>query len=403
MRAFFVFLLGLVPLQARPEAWPRHVIDGSSRGADGVRLADVNGDGLPDIVTGWEEGGVVRAYLHPGPAQVKRPWPAVTVGQVASPEDAVFCDLDGDGATDVVSCCEGNTQTVFIHWAPSAKQQLLDSSAWRTEPIPCTQEKTRWMFAAPAELDGRPGLELVVGSKDPQGMVAWLGCEGQRRDPGVWVLRPLCQAGWIMSLVPLDMDGDGDLDVLVSDRKGQRRGVYWLANPGPRDIRGPWKEHRLGAAGEEVMFLDVGDLDTDGRRDVLVAAKPRSVFWLSPSDDSAGPWTSRVVAFPERFGTAKAVRMGDVNGDGRPDLVISCEQAAADRSGVFWLEAGGASATAWKDHDIAGPAGEKYDLVELLDLDGDGDLDVVTCEERDNLGVIWYENPQATSVGGSKR
>ena len=31
--------------------------------------------------------------------------------------------------------------------------------------------------------------------------------------------------------------------------------------------------------------------------------------------------------------------------------------------------------------------------MELIDLDGDGDLDVMTCEERKNLGVIWYENP----------
>ncbi len=44
-------------------------------------------------------------------------------------------------------------------------------------------------------------------------------------------------------------------------------------------------------------------------------------------------------------------------------------------------------------HPISGPQGIKFDLVKLLDLDGDGDLDVLTCEERDNLGVIWYENP----------
>ena len=36
--------------------WKRHVIDDSSRGADGTRLADINGDGLPDIATGWEQG-----------------------------------------------------------------------------------------------------------------------------------------------------------------------------------------------------------------------------------------------------------------------------------------------------------------------------------------------------------
>lgn len=66
---------------ARAEPWPRHTIDESSRGADGVRLADVNGDGLLDIATGWEEGGVIRAYLHPGSKLVKQKWPAVTVGK----------------------------------------------------------------------------------------------------------------------------------------------------------------------------------------------------------------------------------------------------------------------------------------------------------------------------------
>jgi hypothetical protein len=48
----------------------------------------------------------------------------------------------------------------------------------------------------------------------------------------------------------------------------------------------------------------------------------------------------------------------------------------------------------WLPHEISGrKEGIKFDRIELLDLDADGDLDVITCEERDNLGVIWYENP----------
>ncbi len=50
---------------AADSPWPRHTIADSSKGAGGVRLADADGDGLMDIATGWEEGGVVRAYLHP--------------------------------------------------------------------------------------------------------------------------------------------------------------------------------------------------------------------------------------------------------------------------------------------------------------------------------------------------
>src|SRR5687767_6653431 len=50
------------------EPWLRHTIDDSARGADGVRLADINGDGRLDIATGWEEAGLVadRADSRPG-------------------------------------------------------------------------------------------------------------------------------------------------------------------------------------------------------------------------------------------------------------------------------------------------------------------------------------------------
>ena len=65
MSRFLIVLFLSAPLLVG-SPWARHVIDASEKGADGVRLADVNGDGLPDIATGWEQSGVVKAYLHPG-------------------------------------------------------------------------------------------------------------------------------------------------------------------------------------------------------------------------------------------------------------------------------------------------------------------------------------------------
>jgi hypothetical protein len=52
----------------------------------------------------------------------------------------------------------------------------------------------------------------------------------------------------------------------------------------------------------------------------------------------------------------------------------------------------------WTDHEISGPLGSKFDRIELIDLDGDGDLDAMTTEENFGpeslgLGAIWYENP----------
>ena len=256
------------------EPWARHVIDASSQGADGVRPADVNGDGLTDLATGWEEGGVVRAYLNPGPDKVREPWPAVTVGEVASPEDAVFADLDGDGAWDVISATEGRSRAIYFHWAPSDPARYLDAAAWTTERLPGSHGITQWMFALPADIDGAHGLDFFAGSKGEPAYIGWWQAPADARRLEDWIWRPLYRAGWIMSLIPHDVDGDGDLDLVASDRTGDRRGALWLENPGAAEAAGPWIEHRVGPVGrDEVMFMTVADLDQDGLDDMLVAVK----------------------------------------------------------------------------------------------------------------------------------
>jgi hypothetical protein len=138
--------------------WTRHTIDHTSRGADGVKLGDLDGDGLLDIVTGWEEGGEVRAYLNPGPAKSREPWPRVTVGKAANVEEAIFADLDGDGRLEVISATEGRTRTVYWHRFTGGRGgELLDSTRWRTDAFPVTVGAQMWMQAAALDLDGEHG------------------------------------------------------------------------------------------------------------------------------------------------------------------------------------------------------------------------------------------------------
>jgi hypothetical protein len=375
--------------------WPRHTIDAGSRGADGIRVADINGDGQPDLTTGWEEGGQVRIYLHPGAEASHAPWPRAVVGRVASPEDAVFADLDRDGRQDVVSCCEGKERTVFVHWAPVAPDALLKAEAWTTAAFPATHKAAQWMFCLPMQVDGRFGPDLVLGAKGPEAAVGWLQSPQNPRDMDQWRWHPIYAAGWIMSLCHRDVDGDGDQDIMLSDRRGPQSGCWWLENPGVKGVTGrPWQQHPIAGQHREVMFMDVADLDGDGLEDVVCAVRQHDLIFARRRSTEEPAWEQKSIPMPPGAGTGKAVAVGDMDGDGRKDVVVTCEHAE-QRCGVFWLCQ--TPAGDWTAHDISGVAkGIKFDRIELLDLDADGDLDVVTCEERNNLGVIWYENTQGT-------
>ena len=387
---------GLLTGLAKP--WKRHTIDSSSKaagklGADGVRLADVNGDGLLDITTGWEQGGAIVVYQNPGPAKARAAWPSVTVGRVVSPEDAMFIDLDNDGNLDVVSSCEGSARTMYIHWAPPKRADYWNPSAWRTEAIPATKGKQLWMFAAPARLDCRGADELFVSSKGGNASIGFLvrkDPDSLARDAGGFEYVKLRSAGWIMSLEPLDMDGDGDTDLIYSDRRGANPGVGWLENPGSAMIRKPtaWKDHLLGGQGKEVMFLDAADLDGDDDMDIVCTTRSQQLLIFKKADTK---WDVDTLPNPYGLPHGKAVAIGDVNGDGRPDLVHTTNTGGNRKvPGVSWLEQ---AESKWAVHNIGGSVGVKFDLIELVDLDKDGDLDAITCEESDNLGVFWYENP----------
>ena len=371
--------------------WTRHTIDNGSHGADGVKLGDLNRDGRVDIVTGWEEGGEVRAYLNPGPDKLRQPWPRVTVGKATKVEEAIFMDTDGDGRLEILSGTEGKERTVYLHRFEGSDSELRHASHWRTTPFPATRGKQMWMQAVPLEVDGENGVDLILGSKGEGATIGWLRSPPRPRDLAAWTFHPLREAGWIMSLETHDMDGDGDMDVLFTDRQGKRRGAFWMENPGASANRShaSWPEHPIGALDTEVLFADVGDLNGDGRPDLAAAVKPcRVAICLRQAD---GGWNEHWLALDAtNLGNAKAVKIADLNRDGLADLIFTCEGATGPLEGVVWLEQ--QRAGPWLQRTLGGPDGLKFDLIQTVDIDGDGDLDVFTCEERDQLGVFWYEN-----------
>ncbi|EON75395.1 hypothetical protein ADIS_4099 [Lunatimonas lonarensis] len=400
---FWLFVLTVFPLRIfaqeatpfNPVPWKMHVIDNTSMGADGAKLADVNGDGFLDLVCGWEEGGVSRLYINPGDGTGQ--WPYI---EVPSPdvEDAFAVDLDGDGFMDLVTLSEGNHQRVTIHWAPADWDAYYDSEKWISQDIPVSIGMTRWMFGRAIDVDGQFGLDLIVGSKDPNGRLGWLEAPEDPRNMGQWKYHAISDAGWIMSIETLDMDGDGLLDILITDRYGDQRGLRWLKNPGIGGwLRSPWENQFIGLRDGEPMFLGLAPVQEwveDGVPGIIVPDLTHA--WLL-FFRKAGTWYSETIPYP-RFGgrRGKSVAIADMDENGTWDLVGSFE-GAEDRSGVVAIN--GFLEENPYYLDISGKEGIKYDFVVLVDMDGDGDLDVLTCEEtagdgsKHGLGLIWYENP----------
>jgi len=396
------FVAILVPIAISAEmSWPLHIIDDSSRGADGVKLADINDDGLMDIATGWEEGGITRVYLHPGYEKAKQKWPAVTVGNTPNVEDAVFVDLDADGAIDVVSCSEGKTRTMFVHWAPKQPEKLLDPAAWSQAVLPESKDRMRWMFAWPMQVDGKHGVDIIAGGKNEGCELGWFEAPADPRKLADFAWRTISPAGWIMSIWKRDMDSDGDLDVVVSDRTGNLAGCRWLENPGlgPAQTK-PWKNHFMFHGTEKLIVLSMTmtDLDRDGLEDALVAIADYKILFLKRLDVSGLNWETHEISADYGAGNTRAVEVGDIDRDGHPDIAYTTWNSK-DLHGVLWMENAGETINdTWQPHPISGTKkGIKYDRIELLDLDGDGDLDLLTCEEHEGgngLGVFWYENPR---------
>ncbi|MBZ0257638.1 FG-GAP-like repeat-containing protein, partial [bacterium] len=204
-----------------------------------------------------------------------------------------------------------------------------------------------------------------------------------------WKVRKICDAGWIMSLVPVYNKIGVLSELYVTDRKKETKAAKHFLN-----IKGAFTESVIGSADQEPMFMDLADFDQDGLLDVVLATYSDVIDVHRQAKQgwkfSAESWT---IKMPPNTGTGKSVGIGDIDLDGDMDIAFTCGNSEG-KHGVMWLSyRESPKETEWVAHDIGGLTGTKFDRLVLIDLDNDGDLDLLTCEERENLGVIWYENP----------
>ena len=378
--------------------WPCHTIDNTSSGADGVKFGDINNDGRSDLVVGWEEGGITKLYLNPGPEKVRSRWPGVIIGSTPDVEDAVFTDMNADGKMDILSCSEGNTRKIQIHRYFGRK--ILNSKKWQQKILPASDKKMQWMYAIPLQVDKKYGIDVVASAKGKNAEIGWFEAPKRKRNLGDWKWHTINPVGWIMSIIRHDMDGDMDTDIVITDRKGDQQGCRWLENPGPGLSQySTWKSHIIGCEGLEVMFMCIADLESDGTHEMIVCERTeQSIRIYKKHDNHKLKWEETIIALPPFTGRAKSVEVGDLNGDGKYDLIVSTNTYGGGKYGLIWLNGAEISQPGTpKFLPISEMHNAKYDKVELIDLDEDGDLDVIICEENfgehsKGLGIVWYEN-----------
>ncbi len=229
------------------------------------------------------------------------------------------------------------------------------------------------------DINGDGYLDALVASSSGGGMY-WYAYPDWRKH----AIR--ASGSWTTDMQVGDIDGDGDLDVVIPNGSG----LHWYENPlsgGGDPAVDAWREHRIGSEGQDNHDVELGDLNGDGRLDVLTRRKRGggTFVWLqeSPLD-----WTQ--VTASSRNGEGSA--LGDLDGDGDLDI-------AADGS---WLEnqAGG---TTWLEHRF--DPGAPGDVgVHIADLDGDGRNEIVLAPSESSSGVLaWYRSDTPRSGAWTKR
>lgn len=365
------------PLIANDQAFRLHVVDAATEHHSAAAI-DVNQDGLTDIVTG--------GWWYAAPDWTKRK--VRDVERIRGRLDDYSClpmDVNGDGLTDFISA---NYRSESIYWVknPGPHAAMLNEEWMRHVVAKPGSMETARLF----DVDGDGRLDLV-----PNGtrFAAWWAL--QPGNPPQWNRYPLPDQLASHGVGMGDINGDGRVDFV---------GRFGWAEA-PEDRRGErWQFHSEFEVERDASIpMLVTDVDGDGDSDIVWGRGHRiGIHWLEQVRDEVGERTWIRHAIDTSWSQPHSLLFADISGDGKPEVIAGKRYLGHDGKDpgeyaplvCHWFEFL-PDTRSWKRHPIItdGTAGFGLDP-KAVDLDNDGDVDLLTCDRN---GLYWLENTRVDS------
>ncbi|MCP4902652.1 MAG: VCBS repeat-containing protein [bacterium] len=351
--------------ESRQDVWLSPVDDPRA-----VAVADLNGDGKQDVITGTWDGNEITAYLNDdAEAGVWVQNPVATGFERA--RDVAVADMDGDGDLDVLGAAVGGDA---IRWWENLGPTT--PILFNAHDIVTSYDGAHRVEAADFDRDG--DMDVIVCAYDADD---WSWVENVDGVGTSWTQRSAPSLDAAFDLAVGDLNFDGTLDVVVTAYLDDAIMVGLNHMPGPDD----WQAFTVADPVDGPRGVDLGDFDGDGDLDIVaVLREANAILWFE-NDGTGENWTQHDVG-TGTFPNGVAVRAADMDGDGDVDVVATNQD---ERDVKIWLNLG--SGIDWGWRSIEAMLDNTWDL-DVADINNDGMMDVVVAAGDGADRLVWYGN-----------
>ena len=235
------------------------------------------------------------------------------------------------------------------------------------------------------DIDNDGDLDIIGAGLTVDAVSWWENTSG---DGSTWFEHSVAEAfNGARFVDAADIDGDGDLDLFGAAASDDL--IRWWENTSGDGSE--WIAHDVDIDFNFAMHLHAADLDDDGDLDIMGAAlKGDAIHWWENTSGDGVIWTEHVIN--EDFNGARHVCSVDLDGDGDLDLLGSAYLA----DDVKWWENTLGDATTWEVHTVDEEF-EGVNVVMPVDIDGDNDIDLIGSADIADDIVVWF-NDEGTGL-----